>query len=154
MNGANHHPPTNASTRLPKPPPAGPAPPPPASAPPNPPAAARTQPPHSHVNGQQPQKGKKKNDIPMDPATMYESLKNRIAALEEDQVMGEEEERQFGTPLHSYTHSRFLNFLSGRGPEIGQRHDRDRNSCQIHRIGTDFSGYSIHFPTSSYSLPS
>lgn len=28
---------------------------------------------------------------------MYESLKNRIAALEEEEVLEEEEERRFGT---------------------------------------------------------
>lgn len=42
------------------------------------------------------QKGKKKPDTPVDPATMYESLKNRIQALEEEEVMEEEEERKFG----------------------------------------------------------
>lgn len=42
-------------------------------------------------------KGKKRNDAPVDPATMYESLKNRIAALEEEEVLEEEEERRFGT---------------------------------------------------------
>lgn len=43
------------------------------------------------------QKGKKKNEpAPVDPATMYESLKNRIAALEEEEVLEEEEERRFG----------------------------------------------------------
>lgn len=42
------------------------------------------------------QKGKKKNEpAPVDPATMYESLKNRIAALEEEEVLEEEEERRF-----------------------------------------------------------
>jgi hypothetical protein len=30
---------------------------------------------------------------------MYESLKNRIAALEEEEVLEEEEERKFGTLL-------------------------------------------------------
>jgi hypothetical protein len=97
MNGVSHHPAPNASNRLAKPPPAGPAPPAPASAPPNPPNAARNHPTHTHVNGHQPQKGKKKNDVPVDPATMYESLKNRIAALEEEEVLEEEEERQYGT---------------------------------------------------------
>jgi hypothetical protein len=41
------------------------------------------------------QKPKKRNDAPVDPAAMYESLKNRIAALEEEEVIEEEEERQF-----------------------------------------------------------
>lgn len=30
---------------------------------------------------------------------MYESLKSRIAALEEEEVIEEEEERRFGQPL-------------------------------------------------------
>ncbi|KAF9015699.1 hypothetical protein BDQ17DRAFT_1341500 [Cyathus striatus] len=98
------------STRLPKPPPAGPAPPAPATVPPNPPTQPPTQlppphpthpppahrSPHTQVNGHQPSKAKKKNDpAPVDPATMYESLKNRIAALEEEEVLEEEEERRF-----------------------------------------------------------
>jgi len=53
------------------------------------------------VNGHHPPpqsgKGKKRNDVPIDPATMYESLKNRIAALEEEEVLEEEEERRFGS---------------------------------------------------------
>ena len=52
------------------------------------------------VNGHPPSqsgKGKKRNDAPVDPARMYESLKNRIAALEEEEVLEEEEERRFGT---------------------------------------------------------
>ena len=32
----------------------------------------------------------------MDPAAMYESLKSRIAALEEEEEFVEEEERRFG----------------------------------------------------------
>lgn len=52
------------------------------------PAAQQT-----HVNG----KAKKKPEAPLDPATMYESLKNRIAALEEEEVLEEEEERRFGS---------------------------------------------------------
>ncbi|KAF8498067.1 hypothetical protein F5888DRAFT_1825706 [Russula emetica] len=40
-------------------------------------------------------KSKKKADpVPIDPAAMYESLKNRIAALEEEEEVVEEEERQ------------------------------------------------------------
>ncbi|KAG8219559.1 hypothetical protein J3R82DRAFT_510 [Butyriboletus roseoflavus] len=90
MNGANTHSPP---PRTPKPPPSGPAPP----APPNPPAqsSSTARPPlhPSTVNGTQ--KAKKKNDAPVDPAAMYESLKNRIAALEEEEVLEEEEERRF-----------------------------------------------------------
>ncbi|KAI0778975.1 hypothetical protein BD413DRAFT_464917, partial [Trametes elegans] len=42
------------------------------------------------------QKGKKKAaDQPVDPSQMYETLKNRIAALEEEEVHEEEEERRF-----------------------------------------------------------
>ncbi|KAF7347581.1 hypothetical protein MVEN_01514800 [Mycena venus] len=57
----------------------------------------QSRPAHNHgpgVNGHH-AKGKKKNDTPVDPATMYESLKNRIAALEEEEVLEEEEERRF-----------------------------------------------------------
>lgn len=32
----------------------------------------------------------------MDPAAMYESVKNRIAALEEEEEVEEEEEKRFG----------------------------------------------------------
>ncbi|KAF8560091.1 hypothetical protein OG21DRAFT_1594064 [Imleria badia] len=83
--------------RTPKPPPAGPAPPAPLVSPPLPPAQSAVParpPPHPPaVNGAQ--KPKKKNDAPVDPAVMYESLKNRIAALEEEEVLEEEEERRF-----------------------------------------------------------
>jgi hypothetical protein len=51
---------------------------------------------HHHpaqVNGSH-SKGKKKNEALLDPAAMYESLKNRIAALEEEEVLEEEEERR------------------------------------------------------------
>jgi hypothetical protein len=41
-------------------------------------------------------RGKKKPEPPVDPAAMYESLKNRIAALEEEEVIEEEEEKRFG----------------------------------------------------------
>jgi len=61
----------------------------------------RTIPPghnHAQVNGAH-TKGKKKNDTPVDPAAMYESLKNRIAALEEEEVLEEEEERRFGETI-------------------------------------------------------
>ncbi|KAG6877387.1 hypothetical protein C0992_010159 [Termitomyces sp. T32_za158] len=108
MNGASsNHPQTAATQRAVKPPPAGPAPPPPASVPPTPPThnnathtpTNRSNPSHNHTPGtnghQHTQKGKKKNDAPLDPATMYESLKNRIAALEEEEVLEEEEERRF-----------------------------------------------------------
>jgi hypothetical protein len=107
MNGTipNHS--QNASTRLAKPPPAGPTPPAPAAAPSAPPnhtnapsAGNRPNVLHNHtpgVNGHHHPQKKKKNDAPVDPATMYESLKNRIAALEEEEVLEEEEERRYGT---------------------------------------------------------
>lgn len=117
MNGVIPNNSQNASTRLSKPPPVGPTPPAPASAPPAPPnhnnaayppyAGNRSNIPHNHtpgVNGHHhPQKGKKKNDAPVDPATMYESLKNRIAALEEEEVLEEEEERRYGIRNFSLT---------------------------------------------------
>ena len=60
------------------------------------------------VNGSHSQKGKKRADT-VDPAAMYESLKNRIAALEEEEVHADEEERRISeflvaymTPLCSY----------------------------------------------------
>lgn len=37
----------------------------------------------------------------MDPVTMYETVRNRIAALEEEEVHGEEEEKKIGTFRHS-----------------------------------------------------
>ncbi|KAG1754939.1 uncharacterized protein EDB91DRAFT_1233743 [Suillus paluster] len=107
MNGTNILPSQNAiGSRPAKPPPTGLAPSAPAVAPPllpnhpNPPTPNRTVPPHSNntvVNGtySHNQKGKKKNDVPVDPATMYESLKSRIAALEEEEVLEEEEEKIF-----------------------------------------------------------
>ncbi|KAF8808107.1 hypothetical protein BYT27DRAFT_7211700 [Phlegmacium glaucopus] len=89
--GANNQ--LNAPPRQVKPPPTGPARPAPATAPPTPPNQSIS------VNGHHPPtqngKGKKRNDAPMDPATMYESLKNRIAALEEEEVLEEEEERRY-----------------------------------------------------------
>ncbi|KAF8738662.1 hypothetical protein AX14_010759 [Amanita brunnescens Koide BX004] len=86
----------HVSTRQPKSHPIGPAPPVPTTAPPAPPSH-QTQ--NRHVNGQHTQntKGKKRTDPPppVDPATMYESVRNRIAALEEEEVLEEEEERRF-----------------------------------------------------------
>ncbi|KAG6817927.1 hypothetical protein H0H87_012395 [Tephrocybe sp. NHM501043] len=110
MNGASsNHAQNTTAPRAVKPPPAGPAPPPPLTVPPTPPVqnnathpppANRTNPPHSHTPGtnghhHHSQKGKKRNDAPVDPATMYESLKNRIAALEEEEVLEEEEEKRY-----------------------------------------------------------
>ncbi|KAI0368847.1 hypothetical protein BV20DRAFT_997799 [Pilatotrama ljubarskyi] len=86
-----------------RPAPAGPTPPAPAAAPPVPPATAHTQPGTRPPNGAATngahapaQKGKKKAaEQPVDPSQMYETLKNRIAALEEEEVHEEEEERRF-----------------------------------------------------------
>lgn len=61
---------------------------PPATLPPAPPKAA----PSTAANGSK--AGGKKKAEPPDPATMYESVRNRIAALEEEEVHGEEEERR------------------------------------------------------------
>ncbi|KAI0695615.1 hypothetical protein BC835DRAFT_1482020 [Cytidiella melzeri] len=87
-----------------KPPPTGPTPPVPSAAPPapshntasaavaNPPPASSRQPNGTAVNGTHGPKGKKKNpDPPVDPSQLYESLKNRIATLEEDMIHNEEE---------------------------------------------------------------
>ena len=91
----------HVSTRQPKSHPIGPAPPVPTTAPPAPPSHQIQ---NRHVNGQHTQntKGKKRTDPPppVDPATMYESVRNRIAALEEEEVLEEEEERRFGMCTH------------------------------------------------------
>ncbi|KAH7886063.1 hypothetical protein F5I97DRAFT_1780747, partial [Phlebopus sp. FC_14] len=93
------------TARIPKPPPTGPAPPPPVVASPAPqdppmqpsPGNRQSAHPATAVNGTHShnQKTKKKNETPVDPAAMYESLKSRIAALEEEEVLEEEEERKF-----------------------------------------------------------
>jgi len=102
MNGTT----ASHSAKSAKPPPPGPAPPVPVSAPPVPPTTAQSpvrppatpQPALASVNGTQSTK-KKRNEPPVDPVTMYESVKNRIAALEEEEVLEEEEERRFGVLL-------------------------------------------------------
>ncbi|THH27675.1 hypothetical protein EUX98_g6514 [Antrodiella citrinella] len=92
---------TQTANRQAKPPPTGPAPPPPAStAPPttnHPTPNAKTNGVHNNATPAPQQKGKKKNaePAPVDPSQMYETLKNKIAALEEDAVHEEEEERRF-----------------------------------------------------------
>ncbi|KAI0652498.1 hypothetical protein C8Q79DRAFT_103415 [Trametes meyenii] len=96
MNGAQ-------SARQGRPVPAGPTSPAPAAAPPVPPNTVHTQPGTRQPNGTvvngthtPAQKGKKKAaEQPVDPSQMYETLKNRIAALEEEEVHEEEEERRF-----------------------------------------------------------
>ncbi|KAH6917047.1 hypothetical protein BKA70DRAFT_1251242 [Coprinopsis sp. MPI-PUGE-AT-0042] len=118
MNGApvnqQHSQSAAVASKQPKPPPPGPAPPAPVTAPPLPPTHstaghANGPPQHHHhhhhhhhqhgpvANGQpQGSSGKKgkRAEAPLDPATLYESLKNRIAALEEEEEIEEEEERQ------------------------------------------------------------
>ena len=109
MNGAMSSSQTTTISRTAKPPPAGPTPPAPPTTQPalaSPSVPASAKPPQNHapaVNGAYPtQKARKKNDLtPVDPTTMYESLKNRIAALEEEEVQEEEEERQYGTGMFS-----------------------------------------------------
>ncbi|KIJ53495.1 hypothetical protein M422DRAFT_25368 [Sphaerobolus stellatus SS14] len=90
----------NARTAAAKPAPTGPAPPAPAPAPPTAPTntstAANGATSHGHppaTNAASSQKGKKKAEA-VDPVTMYETVRNRIAALEEEEVHGEEEERR------------------------------------------------------------
>ena len=95
-----------ATQRTSKPPPNGPTPPAPESAPSTPPPLVPANgsvskpltngthsPAHSHG---QIQKGKKKVDNTVDPQAMYESLKNRIAYLEEELIHADEEEERFG----------------------------------------------------------
>lgn len=101
MNGTNTNHAQNTSGRPTKPAtPNGPAPAPaaPPPAPPNhthaPPGQPR--PAHNHGPGVNGHRKKKNETTPVDPTTMYESLKNRIAALEEEEVLEEEEERRFG----------------------------------------------------------
>lgn len=56
----------------------------------------------AHSPGPVGSKGKKKNEpAPVDPAAMYESLRNRIAALEEEEVHEGEEERRFAEEAQS-----------------------------------------------------
>ncbi|KAI0077469.1 hypothetical protein K474DRAFT_1684325 [Panus rudis PR-1116 ss-1] len=108
---------TTTTPRHAKPPPTGPTPPAPQTAPPAPPntnhnhthnnnhappPAAGTRQTNGPVNGthsnvQQKGGAKKKQPEPqpVDPSQMYETLKNKIAALEEDAVHEEEEERRF-----------------------------------------------------------
>ncbi|PCH34229.1 hypothetical protein WOLCODRAFT_135578 [Wolfiporia cocos MD-104 SS10] len=85
-----------------RPAPSGATPPAPAAAPPAPPSQNNAHPPNRQPNGTAPNgthappKGKKKaTEQPVDPSQMYETLKNRIAALEEEEVHEEEEERRF-----------------------------------------------------------
>ncbi|KAI0931559.1 hypothetical protein AcW1_001068 [Taiwanofungus camphoratus] len=95
MNGAQ-------TARHGRPAPTGVTPPAPAAAPPAPPNPVHAPPSNRQPNGTavngthaSAHKGKKKAaEQPVDPSQMYETLKNRIAALEEEEVHGEEEERR------------------------------------------------------------
>ncbi|RDB29407.1 hypothetical protein Hypma_015850 [Hypsizygus marmoreus] len=130
MNGASSNHPQNTTTRVAKPPPVGPTPPAPATAPPvppnhtnAPPQASRPNQPHSHTPGtnghhHHAPKGKKRNDVPVDPATMYESLKNRIAALEEEEVLEEEEERRFAEEAQKSVKGMEENAIHGKYIEL------------------------------------
>jgi hypothetical protein len=81
---------STAPPRTAKPPPTCPA--------PTPPSTSARQLHPAAPNG----KSKKKADpVPIDPAAMYESLKNRIAALEEEEEVVEEEERRFGARIYN-----------------------------------------------------
>lgn len=105
------------SARHGRPAPAGPTPPAPAAAPPVPPNSTHAQTAPRTTNGTAvngthapAQKGKKKAaDQPVDPSQMYETLKNRIQVLEEEETHEEEEERRFGE-WH-----RCMRFCSGQG---------------------------------------
>jgi len=81
---------STAPPRTAKPPPTCPA--------PTPPSGSARQLHPAAPNG----KSKKKADpVPIDPVAMYESLKNRIAALEEEEEVVEEEERRFGAQIYN-----------------------------------------------------
>lgn len=101
MSGTPSTAPQSQQQRASKPLPTGPAPPTPGAAPPNPPVNGAGASSKAQVNGTHPphassQKGKKKADIPVDPQAMYESLKSKIAALEEELIHADEEEERFG----------------------------------------------------------
>ncbi|KZS93504.1 hypothetical protein SISNIDRAFT_84372 [Sistotremastrum niveocremeum HHB9708] len=98
MNGtSNSHSQTASRTTVaPKPPPTGPVPHVPLSTPVDSPAASSSNPdpvPPPAINGTHSHKAKRKAE-PVDPAVMYENVRNRIAALEEEEVHGEEEQRK------------------------------------------------------------
>ena len=140
------------SARHGRPAPAGPTPPAPAAAPPVPPNASHAQPAPRTTNGTTTNgthapapKGKKKPaDQPVDPSQMYETLKNRIAALEEEEVHEEEEERRFGEWHRSMrprrwqrtcgrgAHADRCGLFSGGGSEVRVGHDRDGDPCKVY----------------------
>jgi hypothetical protein len=173
MNGApvtqQHSQSALAASKQPKPPPPGPAPPAPVTAPPLPPTggpqanATRTngqQPQHHHhhhhhhqhgpvANGQQPQassgKKGKRADAPLDPATLYESLKNRIAALEEEEEIEEEEERQISASQFPAEYGMWLNCSLA---EEAHRSVRGMEENAIHAKYVELVRFSC-----SYALP-
>lgn len=105
------------ATRQAKPPPTGPTPPAPTSAPPVPPNQRQpTVNGTAHTNNpttaaQSKTNKKKPADPQVDASQIYETLKNKIAALEEDAVHEEEEEKRFGT--YHLSHSLNLDFVEG-----------------------------------------
>ena len=89
---------------------------------------------HSHTA----QKGKKKADIPVDPQAMYESLKSKIAALEEELIHADEEEEKFGEwfALFSLPQTEDINTTSSGGStEISAWDGGECNPCKVYRIG-------------------
>lgn len=134
-----------------RPPPTGPTPPAPAAAPPAPPNntgaqshAAQAPPanrqPNGPVNGTHAhsQKGKKKSEPPVDPSQLYESLKNRIATLEEEEIHNEEEERRIGVSdvaLVSLVNVLMLNGCSGGGSQQSRWTWRQCSTHEIRRTG-------------------
>jgi hypothetical protein len=88
---------SNATKSMAKPPPTGPTPPAPVSARPAQPNGVPASKPPQVANGAARNNRNVKRPIePPDPVTMYESVRSRIAALEEEEVHGEEEERTIG----------------------------------------------------------
>src|SRR5947209_4366959 len=126
---ATHHPPSA------KPPPTGPPPRPNGNIPATGAAAGRAPPPQrKNPNAGNPNI-KVEPSAPPDPMTMYESLKNRIAALEEEEVTVEEEERRLGASPLAHLLVVLANWgVGSRGsPPHGTRHGRLGDPDEIHR---------------------
>ena len=87
-------------------------------------------------------KSKRKADpAPVDPAAMYESLRNRIAALEEEEEFVEEEERRFGACIcpppsppdrSSLIGHSNLSFFMPTTAEEAQKHVRGLEENAVH----------------------
>ncbi|CCM04464.1 uncharacterized protein FIBRA_06644 [Fibroporia radiculosa] len=118
---------TTQTSKHGRPVPAGVTPPAPATAPPAPPA--HQAPNNRQVNGLTTngahapvQKGKKKAvEQPVDPSQMYETLKNRIAALEEEEVHEEEEERRFAEEAQDSVSGMSENAIHSKYIELNPR---------------------------------